>query len=225
MNVECQQVCSSKITKGGGVVSNCAFCDRKNLEERIIAENDNLYVVATLGQITEGGHVLVLPKKHLRCMGEMPKEDLPGFAKCMDLVSKALAFEYSVPRIGISFFEHGIVGQTIPHAHVHIVPARMYFSEQVKKDFPSCRHWTYSSWEEVLHYFKKTQKPYILRKRSPGVFDVLWDPPAEAQYLRTVLAKSLGVPNRANWRLIDPEADKVLWSETVRRLKPHFKNL
>ena len=42
--------------------SNCVFCDRTKFEECIIAENKDWYLIATLGQITDGGYVLIFNK-------------------------------------------------------------------------------------------------------------------------------------------------------------------
>ena len=44
------------------VDNNCVFCDRSKLEERLIAENKDWYLIATLGQITDGGYVLIFNK-------------------------------------------------------------------------------------------------------------------------------------------------------------------
>jgi diadenosine tetraphosphate (Ap4A) HIT family hydrolase len=50
-------------------VRHCVFCERKNFEERIITETSSLYFVASLGQITNGGYTLIIPKKHILCVG------------------------------------------------------------------------------------------------------------------------------------------------------------
>jgi len=205
-------------------MDDCPFCNREMFKERIIAETNNFYIVATLGQITDGGHVLIVSKEHLRCVGDMPHELLGDFSFWVDFTSKVLSFEYGVRPLDITVFEHGITGQTVPHAHVHIVPARMDFTLNVRKDFPTTKLWTYHAWEEVAHYFRKKEEHYLLRKRSPATFDVLWDNSAPDMYLRTVLAKTLGVPERANWKGVDPVLDKQLWVKTVQLLKPHFEH-
>lgn len=46
---------------------NCVFCDKAKLGDRLISENDGWYVAATLGQITDGGYVLIIPKEHISC--------------------------------------------------------------------------------------------------------------------------------------------------------------
>ena len=68
------------------------------------------------------------------------------------------------------------------------------------------------------------KEPYIFWMDSDGQPLVCWNPPIEKvppQYLRTVVAEALDRPERANWHNMDPELDKKLWSETVRRLKTY----
>ena len=36
---------------------NCPFCDRTKVAERIVWEDDSFYIIATLGQISNGGYV------------------------------------------------------------------------------------------------------------------------------------------------------------------------
>ena len=72
---------------------------------------------------------------------------------------------------------------------------------------------------------KDKQKPYLYWRDAQTLFSqptVCWDPPAPPQYLRTITAEALGRPERANWREMDPELDRKLGAETVRRLKPYF---
>lgn len=150
-------------------MSECVFCDRANFENRIIAENDRVYIVATLGQITPGGHVLVFPKKHVRCMGDIDDgfDDVrPSLLRAISSVSAALATEHDVLQDEVSLFEHGIAGQTVPHAHVHVVPSSMNFAERIKKDFPSRILQTFHTWEDVFFGFQKTKKTIpLVQKR------------------------------------------------------------
>lgn len=200
----------------------CAFCNRKNLEERLIYENGDLYVVATLGQITDGGYILLIAKNHISCFGSMPLELLPEFRNLWMKSRMALYSEYQVP---IASFEHGVIGQTIKHAHLHILPARLNFDEKIEKDFPNCRLNNLASFEVFIKYFKVNESPYLLWMNG-GIanqrLNICWDPPAPPQYLRLVAAELLGRPERGNWHDMDPKLDKKLCDETVRRLKPYF---
>jgi diadenosine tetraphosphate (Ap4A) HIT family hydrolase len=206
-------------------MSNCVFCDRSTFEERIISETDEYYVIATLGQITDG-YVLLFPKKHVPCMGALPQEDTHIMFGTAFRVWQALSAEYargSDPReFLVTAFEHGIVGQSVKHAHMHLVPQVVDMTDRIRNDFPDYEIEELDDASELNWRYTDWPRPYLFWTRHDGAPMVCWDPPAPAQYLRIVLADMLGHPERANWRTMDQKLDKKLWSETVRRLKPHF---
>ena len=95
--------------------ANCIFCEKSYLYERIIAETNNYYVVATLGQISNGGYLLPIPKNHVPCIAQIVSPEPFNIASLTDRLSAIIRAEYGcVPLI----FEHGIVGKTINHAVV-----------------------------------------------------------------------------------------------------------
>ncbi|MBI4158089.1 MAG: HIT domain-containing protein [Candidatus Yanofskybacteria bacterium] len=110
-------------TCGERVESNCPFCNVKQFEEQLIAEVDGFYIVATLGQITDGGYILLIPRDHISCLGILPDNQLPGLFNNIFKVSTAISREYF--DIPVMIFEHGIVGQIVKHAHLHLLPQRL----------------------------------------------------------------------------------------------------
>ena len=196
----------------------CVFCDRRNLEERIIGETDHLYFVATLGQITDGGYTLIIPKKHSRCVAEMDwvETSLSYFS---NRVCEAIRAEYKSP---VTIFEHGVVGQTIQHAHLHFVPAELNLTKRVRTDFPNSEMDIVPTIYNLTIEYPKRFLPYLLWQDRDGMAKICWNPPAPAQYFRTIVAELLGRPERANWRNMDPELDKQLWSQTVTRLQRYL---
>ncbi|MBI2635049.1 MAG: HIT family protein [Parcubacteria group bacterium] len=200
--------------------SNCVFCDRTKIEERIIAETEDWYLIATIGQITEGGYVLIIPKRHVPCAGAMKEQEIVKMDDISRIASDYTEVEYGVRPI---IFEHGIVGQTIQHAHLHLLPARIRMCGRIYRDFPNAQicfldslkllRWTYDA---------MGGKKYLLWSTPENLLKTVIDPPAPLQYLRLIAAELVGHPERANWRDCDPETDKKLWQETVSRLKPYF---
>ena len=73
--------------------SNCIFCDRTQIEERIIAEDRDWYLIASLGQITDGGYTLVIPKRHVSCVGAMNELEINGIETLMLRTSDAIEYE------------------------------------------------------------------------------------------------------------------------------------
>ncbi|MBI2108756.1 MAG: HIT domain-containing protein [Parcubacteria group bacterium] len=211
---------------------DCPFCNRETFKERIITETNEFFVIATLGQITDGGHVLVFPKRHVICMNLLTEKEQVKLTHLLLYVEDLVHDEYgayngsTVGERSVILFEHGIVGQTVKHAHLHIVPAHVDLTTKMLQDFPET---LYEQFNFVTNGIPegvgKIGDGYLL-SRPPGVdqkTDIIWDPKGvPAQYFRTRLAEALGRPERANWRDMDPKIDRKLWSETVERLKKYF---
>lgn len=203
------------------VDTHCFFCDRNQFQERLVGETDDFLIIPTLGQISDGGYTLLAPKQHVSCIGALQEKELRSLHEVGEKVVLALLTEYGVgPEI---IFEHGIVGQSVQHAHLHLIPARCNITARILKDFPQNPHTTVHSWNELRTAYAYHRHPYLLWKDHLGSeMNVLWNPPAPSQYLRIVVAEALNCPERANWRTMDPKLDRQLWQETVSRLKPHF---
>ncbi len=197
----------------------CVFCDRTKFEERLIYEGNNFRIISTLGQITDGGCVLLAPKAHLPCAGaihESASEELEMLAKSLCAI---IAYEYNKP---VTIFECGIVGQTIGHAHLHFLPAYINLNSRIRHDFPETQIQKLSSFKNLSNYYRRQPEPYLLWITKNEPLHVCWNPDARPQYLRIIAAEILGRPERADCRTMDAGLDKKLWSETVKRLMPYF---
>lgn len=201
-------------------MSQCVFCDKAQFEERLAGESERFWIIATLGQISNGGYLLLVPKRHVLCVGAMETSELKELEAMREKIHEAVLQEYGIPPKIV--FEHGIVGQTIKHAHLHLIPEAASITERIRKDFPHNEIAVICSWDELKNLYAEKQKPYLLWRDSDGGARVCWNPEAPLQYLRAIVAEVVGRPERANWRAMDPELDKRLWAGTVARLKPYF---
>lgn len=215
-------------------MSQCPFCERAMFEERIIAETNEFFVIATLGQITDGGYTLIFPKRHTRCLSALSYDEMVKFVHLLLECKNVLISEYcaSFPAM----FEHGIVGQTVEHAHIHLFPTKVDLTSRVTADFPDANQESFDIIAKGIPYRPgdfpnpasgplNTPLPYLLwRYPEEYARTAMWWNPQNVppQYFRTILAEALGRPERANWRTMDPELDKRLWQETVLRLKKYF---
>lgn len=209
----------------------CVFCDRSQFEERLVGETGEFWIIATLGQISDGGYVLLVPKRHVPCFGAMEIWEARLVGPAVEKIVGAVLRGYTSSPLPV-IFEHGIVGQTIKHAHLHVVPTLCNITDRVYRDFPHskivCVEHQYGDryWEDLRSWYSRRKKPYLfwddVYSSQLSGMKVCWDPPAPSQYLRIVVAEALGRPERANWRTMDPELDRRLWHETVTRLKPYF---
>ena len=217
-------------THGKLVESICSFCDIGQFEERLIAKVDGFYVIATLGQITDGGHVLLLPIEHTLCMGAFTKEQVARGLKLSQKICRVLTREYKLQRFRellhpVTIFEHGIVGQTIKHAHAHFLPVIVNLTPRILNDFPGSAVERIKYVGQIQNLYADNPRPYLFwatGQSSDTKERVCWNPPAPSQYLRIIAAGAIGRPERADWRRMDRELDGRLRAETVRLLKPYF---
>ncbi len=201
--------------------NSCAFCDRKNFEDRVVKETDNFFVVASLGQITDGGHLLVIPKKHIVCLGEV--FEAAQFKELVLQMRRALLAVYErnavVRRYAVMAFEHGIVGQSVFHAHLHLLPARLFITDQVRMDFPDSEIQKMPEGDSMQALYIQRPEPYLYWMTPNGEEMVCWNPPASPRYFRELFAERLGYPERADWKKVNQEHDKMLWSSTAALVK------
>lgn len=205
--------------------NNCVFCDRPKLVEGLITENSDWYVIATLGQMV-GGYTLIIPKKHTSCMGALTSSQTESMLGITKEVSSALSLEYqhseSATPYPITMFEHGIVGQTIKHAHLHLLPIVIDLTLKIRADFLEAEFEELQYATHLQDLYSERLRPYLFWTVPSGKSMVCWNPPAPPQYLRLIVAELLGYPERGNYHNVNPELDKQLVQETVVRLKPYF---
>jgi histidine triad (HIT) family protein len=66
------------------------------------------------------GHVLVVPRKHIEVLGDMPASSLGGFFGFVQRI--AVAVEQGLGAGGTFVAMNNRVSQSVPHLHVHVVP-------------------------------------------------------------------------------------------------------
>lgn len=200
-------------------MKGCTFCDFSKIAENTLASIRGFNIVASRGQITNGGYLLLIPTAHIACIGCFSAEQAQLISELSDLVEDVVGEEYDSE---VTIFEHGIIGQTIPHAHLHLIPAAFDMTDRIKKDFPDCRIQALRSFDQIHSLYRYHRKPYLFWSTPNGKLMVCWDPPAPPMYLRLVAAEILGVPERGDWKEIDPDQDKKLLRQTIERLTPYF---
>lgn len=105
-----------------------------------------------------------------------------------------------------------------------MLPVSVDLTPRIRADFPDCEFQLLRTLADLLREYQERQEPYLLWSTPDSDLWVCWNPPAPPQYLRTILAEILEVPERGNWREMDSELDKQLYTETTLRLRPYFNN-
>ena len=66
---------------------------------------------------TQPGHTLVVPKKQIDQLWDLPDEDYLAVMATSKKVAKRMRDVLGTKRIGVK-----VVGEEVPHAHIHLVP-------------------------------------------------------------------------------------------------------
>jgi histidine triad (HIT) family protein len=113
---------------------NCRFCqiiENRNNEE-IIFENDNFIVITDKYRKTSVGSIcLVIPKKHVKNILELPQNLNAELLEIIKLTSKAMQRAYNVKGIRIWTAVNKEAGQSIFYTHIHILACKSIFDRLI----------------------------------------------------------------------------------------------
>src|SRR5262245_13547197 len=103
------------------MVQACPFCDLDR--SRIYLANDVAVAFADAYPVSDG-HTLVVPKLHVASLFDLPEPDQVELWKLVALVRSKLLSELNPDGFNIGVNDGLAAGQTIMHAHVHVIPRR-----------------------------------------------------------------------------------------------------
>jgi diadenosine tetraphosphate (Ap4A) HIT family hydrolase len=99
--------------------TECPFCHLA--EDRIWLQTDS--AIAFLDNFpVSPGHTLVIPGDHIGALMELPENDLNEIWSLVAHVRKLLLEKYKPDGFNIGINEGKAAGQTVAHAHIHIIP-------------------------------------------------------------------------------------------------------
>ncbi len=102
---------------------SCLFCS-DGLRLGAIAESRSVYAIEDAFPVTPG-HVLVIPKRHTRDFFTMTSEELRDTTELLGILKdRALRDDPSITGFNVGVNCGASAGQTVPHAHIHLIPRR-----------------------------------------------------------------------------------------------------
>lgn len=104
-------------------MENCIFCqiiDNKIPSSKIY-EDESVLAFLDISQTTKG-HTLVIPKKHVRNMLDMSDKTASELFLRIPKIARGLQKATQANGMNIINNNEEIAGQTVFHAHVHLVP-------------------------------------------------------------------------------------------------------
>jgi len=101
--------------------ASCIFCKivSGDISSDLIAETANLIAFKDIAPLSKV-HLLVIPKKHYRDVAELSATNPAQLSELMSLAVK-LAGEYTNGSFKLQFNTGAEAGQTIFHAHAHVL--------------------------------------------------------------------------------------------------------
>ena len=128
---------------------NCLFCRIVSGEVPavVVYEDENSLAFLDHRPLFHG-HMLLVPRRHVETLGDLPASLVAPFFKAAQLLARAV--ETSLGAEGTFVAMNNRVSQSVPHLHVHVVPRR-------KKDGLKGFFWPrtkYKNEEEMLEVKK-----------------------------------------------------------------------
>jgi diadenosine tetraphosphate (Ap4A) HIT family hydrolase len=177
------------------IQNNCPFCKRTEISY-ILKETPNFLLAADHAPLVEG-HILIIPKQHFACFGEVPAK-LDEELISMKLEVRRFFIRYYAPTV---FWEHGIFKQTVFHAHLHCFPwgTSGYSLEEKLHNI------IVSSQEEVRQWYVLQGHYFYMEDSNTAL---LFAPEMD---------RYLGIVKNVFWRGIVSRGGKVEWRSPQQR--------
>jgi len=194
----------------------CIFCNYDSIKEDILLKSDNFFVKVGVG-ILAPGHVMIIPKEHISCLGELPKQLTKEFISLKDDVFSKIKSNFSEPIV----YEHGMYSQSINHAHLHFVPSKNKFYklenliENIFKDLKSVQ---ISDIFEIRDIFEREGSYiYLEENNNKCVFHTKGLPDKKYTF-RKEFSRLTGLHGLIEWENL-PENEKQRNKEWVKTTK------
>lgn len=198
----------------------CDFCypsPKYGITPPILYEDENVYVMPSVGQFTEG-YLLLVHQDHVDCFAEVPN---PEIEAVKESIRDVLTETYGA----CCFYEHGRTGsclmrsdsQICYHAHLHCVPVPKNYTERIEEDFERI---PVDEWSEIGDLYDEYPHYLYLETDDGEKSFFVADENIERQYLRKRACEALDLDTElANWA-DNPRYDKIY--ETVADLRDAF---
>ena len=186
-------------------MADCLFCQTAKIKQDILWKSKNFYVKVGVG-ILAPGHVMLIPEEHISCLAELSVPLSKEFLLIKEKVFNKIKSAFSEPIA----YEHGIYGQSINHAHLHILPQKnQYYSlKNIKGSlFEGLKYTQIKDFFQLREIFNEEGSYFYLESSGQKwVFHTKGQP--EGRYLfRKEFARLTGLHGLKKWQTM-PEEEK-----------------
>jgi diadenosine tetraphosphate (Ap4A) HIT family hydrolase len=102
------------------VTDGCLFCTKAVASKRIL-ENQSFYAIFDAYPVNPG-HLLVIPKRHVPDLFGLDDAEFSDLRSILHKSRDRLDAEFRPDGFNIGANCAEAAGQTIPHAHIHVIP-------------------------------------------------------------------------------------------------------
>lgn len=99
-------------------MQGCPFC---NIDREIILDSDLCYAVYDKFPVNLG-HILVIPKRHVKDYFELDKNEVDSLWEMVSRVKALIDLNHNPQGYNVGFNVGESAGQTIEHVHIHVIP-------------------------------------------------------------------------------------------------------
>lgn len=172
--------------------ANCPHCSVDSQAFTYLIDETANFRITCDAHLLETGHILVIPKEHLSCVGEYSLALLEEFKALYAKVSAFVRSQYG----SVATFEHGIFGQTVFHSHIHFLPFTGNLTDIVPEGETACT--PFHDLSELQRLYQDGGGYLFL-----SINDDRWtvNPVLAApRFFRDRFAAALGHPERGSWK-------------------------
>ena len=102
-------------------MNRCPFCSLK--QSRIVGHCESALAIRDAFPVTDG-HTLVVPRAHVKSFFDLNGQDQAAVWAFVAEVRETLLGELGVTSFTIGINDGESAGQTVEHAHIHLIPRR-----------------------------------------------------------------------------------------------------
>ncbi|WP_109488544.1 HIT family protein [Occallatibacter savannae] len=103
-------------------MSKCPFCQVD--QSRVVLQSASAIAMRDEFPLTEG-HTLIIPRPHVKSLYDLSAEDQLAAWDLVSDVRKNCKQELGIHAFNIGINDGAEAGQTIEHAHIHVIPRRI----------------------------------------------------------------------------------------------------
>ena len=156
----------------GGGAPECVFC-HPEASPGVLLEDAHVRLIPDLFPVVPG-HVLVVSREHLDCYGAASPEVLDSLERVSTIAREFVVDQYGVEPV---LWENGGAGQTVFHAHLHLMPVSLHAIEEVIES----EHMTeVARWADVARFYRENGPYHYLgfrghRRLAEGNGEMNWE--------------------------------------------------